>query len=225
MKSSIITTAVLFFISTHGANSYYQRYQDWYGSYPVTFYVSSRDRLYCWIKNLLEKIIKQIETEWNQGASNRAVAVVRGDGINGTIWFTQDRETDPCLIQGVIQGLPPGHRGFHVHQYGDLSRGCISAGPHFNPFNKTHGGPMDRNRHTGDLGSIVVGADGVARFNITDYMVKIHGKNSVIGRAVVVHAGTDDLGRGTGHRRAESLRTGNAGARIACGVIGIAAPL
>ncbi|EPB73020.1 copper/zinc superoxide dismutase [Ancylostoma ceylanicum] len=144
MKSSIITTAVLFFISTHGANSYYQRYQDWYGSYPVTFYVSSRDRLYCWIKNLLEKIIKQIE---------------------------------------------------------------------------------DRNRHTGDLGSIVVGADGVARFNITDYMVKIHGKNSVIGRAVVVHAGTDDLGRGTGHRRAESLRTGNAGARIACGVIGIAAPL
>ncbi|RCN29756.1 copper/zinc superoxide dismutase [Ancylostoma caninum] len=202
---------------------YGSRWGDWSG-YPQTFYVSSRDRFYCWLKDLLERAVKQIQTEANQGGSNRAVAVIRGENVSGTVWFTQGKESDPCLIQGEIKGLTPGLHGFHVHQYGNLSGGCISAGPHFNPFNKTHGGPMDEHRHVGDLGSIEAGADGVARFEIKDHMVKLHGKDSVIGRAVVVHAGTDDLGKGTADRRTESLKTGNAGARLACGVIGIAAP-
>ncbi|VDL78489.1 unnamed protein product [Nippostrongylus brasiliensis] len=117
----------------------------------------------------------------------------------------QDKESDPCVIKGEIKGLSPGLHGFHVHQYGDSTNGCISAGPHFNPFNKTHGGPKDEVRHVGDLGNVEAGADGVAHFEITDHMVKIHGK-------------------GVGEKKEESLKTGNAGARSACGVIAIAAP-
>ncbi|KIH47922.1 copper/zinc superoxide dismutase, partial [Ancylostoma duodenale] len=120
--------------------------------------------------------------------------------------------------------LSPGLHGFHVHQFGDSTNGCISAGPHFNPFNKTHGGPKDEVRHVGDLGNVEAGADGVAHFEITDHMVKIHGEHTVVGRSLVVHAGTDDLGKGVGDKKEESLKTGNAGARSACGVIAIAAP-
>ncbi|KHJ81779.1 copper/zinc superoxide dismutase, partial [Oesophagostomum dentatum] len=81
---------------------------------------------------------------------------------------------------------------------------------------------QDEKRHIGDLGSITADPDGIAHFEFWDKKVSIYGENSVIGRSVVVHAGTDDLGRGEGDRKEESLKTGNAGARLACGVIGIA---
>lgn len=109
-------------------------------------------------------------------------------------------------------------RGFHVHTFGDNTNGCTSAGPHFNPFSKEHGAPEDDNRHVGDLGNITTDASGVAKGSKQDLLVKLLGQNSILGRTVVVHAGTDDLGKG-GH--AESKKTGNAGGRPACGVIGI----
>ncbi|KAF3247744.1 Superoxide dismutase [Cu-Zn] [Orbilia oligospora] len=87
-----------------------------------------------------------------------------------------------------------------------------------NPFGKTHGAPSDENRHVGDLGNITTDGSGVAKGTITDSQVSLIGPNSILGRTVVVHAGTDDLGKG-GH--ADSLTTGNAGGRPACGVIGI----
>ncbi|CAI4223167.1 unnamed protein product [Auanema sp. JU1783] len=156
--------------------------------------------------------------------SNRAVAVIRGENVTGTIWFKQDKESDPCVIEGEIKGLNPGDHGFHVHQYGDSTNGCLSAGPHFNPFGKTHGGPKEPIRHVGDLGNVTAGPDGVATFSIVDDQVKIHGVNSVIGRGLVCHAGVDDLGKGIGDKAEESAKTGNAGARVACGVIAVAAP-
>uniref|UniRef100_A0A2C9KPW1 Superoxide dismutase [Cu-Zn] n=1 Tax=Biomphalaria glabrata TaxID=6526 RepID=A0A2C9KPW1_BIOGL len=122
------------------------------------------------------------------------------------------------------KGLTPGLHGFHVHQYGDSTNGCTSAGPHFNPFGKTHGGPTDEVRHVGDLGNLTAGSDGVAHFEIKDHLVKIHGEHTVVGRSLVVHAGIDDLGKGVGEQKEESLKTGNAGARVACGVIATAAP-
>jgi len=88
-----------------------------------------------------------------------------------------------------------------------------------NPFSKTHGAPSDTERHVGDLGNFKTDAQGNAKGSVTDEQVKLIGPESVLGRTIVVHAGTDDLGKG-GHE--QSKTTGNAGARPACGVIGIA---
>lgn len=106
----------------------------------------------------------------------------------------------------------------HVHEFGDNTNGCTSAGPHFNPFAKTHGAPDDENRHVGDLGNIKTDETGLAKGKIEDKFIKLIGPCSILGRTVVVHSGTDDLGKG-GHEL--SLTTGNAGLRPACGVVGI----
>ncbi|XP_065185184.1 uncharacterized protein LOC135815773 [Sycon ciliatum] len=150
--------------------------------------------------------------------SVNAACVLAGDSaVKGVITFTQAEGA--TTVTGEVTGLAPGNHGFHVHVYGDNTNGCTSAGPHFNPSNKTHGAPCDENRHAGDLGNVVAGDDGVAKVNITDSQIPLSGPNSIIGRTVVVHADPDDLGKG-GHEL--SLSTGNAGARVACGVIGIA---
>ncbi|GFR10820.1 superoxide dismutase [Trichonephila clavata] len=130
------------------------------------------------------------------------------------------RVTAPVSITGQISGLGAGLHGFHVHQYGDLSQGCASAGGHFNPFGKNHGAPSDEERHIGDLGNIEAGQNGVANINIVDHQLRLCGPLSIVGRAIVIHANQDDLGRGGNE---ESLRTGNAGARVGCCVIGAAA--
>tara|TARA_B110001450_G_C17449258_1_gene411319 strand:+ start:268 stop:579 length:312 start_codon:yes stop_codon:yes gene_type:complete len=99
-----------------------------------------------------------------------------------------------------------------------LTEGCKTAGPHFNPAGTTHGGPDKEVRHVGDLGNVTAGEDGVAVYEIEDRMVMLYGETSVIGRSFVVHAGVDDLGEG-GHELSKT--TGNAGGRLACGVIGL----
>mmetsp|Transcript_17973 Transcript_17973/g.12909 ORF Transcript_17973/g.12909 Transcript_17973/m.12909 type:complete len:87 (+) Transcript_17973:347-607(+) len=81
----------------------------------------------------------------------------------------------------------------------------------------THGGPDDEIRHVGDLGNVESDADGNGKYERFDRLVQLYGPFSVAGRSCVLHKGTDDLGRGN---NPESLITGNAGARIACGVIG-----
>ena len=103
---------------------------------------------------------------------------------------------------------------------GNLIDGCKTAGPHYNPHGKTHGGPTSEVRHVGDLGNVEAGADGIASFEISDPQISLSGEHSVIGRTFVCHADVDDLGQG-GHEL--SPTTGNAGARVACGVIGHAA--
>ncbi|XP_068600665.1 superoxide dismutase [Cu-Zn] [Brachionichthys hirsutus] len=149
----------------------------------------------------------------------KAVCVLAGAvGVNGTVRFEQETALAPVTVTGEITGLTPGEHGFHVHVYGDNTNGCISAGPHFNPHEKTHGGPTDAVRHVGDLGNVTAGADGVAAINITDSMLTLTGALSIIGRTMVIHEKADDLGKGGND---ESLKTGNAGARQACGVIGI----
>ncbi|KIN01688.1 hypothetical protein OIDMADRAFT_18612 [Oidiodendron maius Zn] len=152
----------------------------------------------------------------------KAVAFIRGDSkITGTVTFEQTDESAPTTITWNITGHDPNaKRGMHVHQFGDNTNGCTSAGPHFNPHGKTHGAPADENRHVGDLGNFETDAQGNGKGSVTDKLVKLIGPQSVIGRTVVVHAGTDDLGKGGND---ESLKTGNAGPRPACGVIGIAA--
>ncbi|CAN7019629.1 unnamed protein product [Brassica rapa subsp. trilocularis] len=148
----------------------------------------------------------------------KGVAVLNsGEGVKGTIFFTQEGD-GVTTVTGTVSGLKPGLHGFHVHALGDTTNGCMSTGPHFNPDGKQHGAPEDANRHAGDLGNIIVGDDGTATFTITDCQIPLSGPNSIVGRAVVVHADPDDLGKG-GHEL--SLATGNAGGRVACGFIEI----
>jgi len=136
----------------------------------------------------------------------------KGHKAHGVIHF---RLTDEGVaISGEISGLTPGEHAFHVHEFGDCSGAdAMSAGPHFNPDKKKHGGPHDDDRHVGDLGNITANGRGVAEFKMMDKLVKLHGPHSIIGRSLIVHAKADDL---------KSQPAGNAGDRVACGVVGIA---
>ncbi|KAI5587449.1 hypothetical protein POPTR_005G044400v4 [Populus trichocarpa] len=148
----------------------------------------------------------------------KAVAVLNSsEGVSGTIFFTQEGD-GPTTVTGNLSGLKPGLHGFHVHALGDTTNGCMSTGPHFNPVGKEHGAPEDENRHAGDLGNVTVGDDGTATFTIIDKQIPLTGPHSIIGRAVVVHGDPDDLGKG-GHELSKT--TGNAGGRVACGIIGL----
>ncbi|KAK6146144.1 hypothetical protein DH2020_020013 [Rehmannia glutinosa] len=148
----------------------------------------------------------------------KAVAVLSSsEGVSGTINFTQEGD-GPTTVIGNLSGLKPGLHGFHVHALGDTTNGCMSTGPHFNPAGKEHGAPDDEHRHAGDLGNITVGEDGKAAFTIVDKQIPLSGPHSIVGRAVVVHADPDDLGKG-GHELSKT--TGNAGGRVACGIIGL----
>ena len=141
-------------------------------------------------------------------------------GVNGVVSFHQDNYSAETKLVASVRGLNPNSKhGFHVHEFGDLTQGCTSAGEHFNPTKQTHGGPRDQVRHYGDLGNIETDKNGNGYLSMTDKLVTLFGDNSVVGRAMVVHRHEDDLGRGGNE---ESKTTGNAGARLACGVIGLA---
>lgn len=151
----------------------------------------------------------------------RAIAVFSGK-IKGTVHFTQKGNGD-VEIELNLSGLKKNHsHGFHIHEYGDMSDSCESMCAHFNPYGKSHGGPQDSHRHIGDLGNIETDANGNARYIFKDSAIKLCGiKCNIIGRGLIIHADTDDLGRGN---HATSKTTGNAGKRIACAVIGYARP-
>lgn len=97
----------------------------------------------------------------------------------------------------------------------------MTAGPHYNPYKLTHGGPVDTERHVGDLGNVEADESGNATFSHEDHLITLFGNHSVLGRSCVLHAGVDDLGRG-GHELSKT--TGNSGGRVACGVIGTLMP-
>jgi Cu-Zn family superoxide dismutase len=145
----------------------------------------------------------------------RATAVIhptKGNTASGVVKFSQ--EDDGLHITAVIKGLTPGEHGFHVHQFGDCAcDDAVCAGGHFNPTNQPHGGPDSSERHVGDFGNLVANEDGVATYERVDTIATLNGSNSIIGRAIIIHAGRDDL---------HSQPVGNAGARVGSGVVGIA---
>lgn len=149
--------------------------------------------------------------------SGRAVAVLHpaaGGKVEGTVWF--EPAGSGVKVKARVTGLAAGTHGFHVHEFGDCSAADFaSAGGHFNPMSQPHGAPQAKARHVGDLGNIEAGADGVATLDWTDSQLAFDGHHGVVGRAVVVHAKADDL---------KTQPTGDAGGRLACGVIGVAKP-
>jgi len=143
-----------------------------------------------------------------------AVCVLEhSDKVKGTILLKQ-QPGKPTLIVGKITGLSPGEHGFHIHEFGDLSNGCESAGKHYNPDGIDHG-DLDEG-HVGDLGNVTADENGIADIKIVAKRIDLAGDRSVVGRAIVIHEDPDDLGKGGDD---ESLKTGNAGNRLACGVI------
>jgi len=147
----------------------------------------------------------------------KAICIIQGEA-KGTVRFSQESADQPTHITGQIERLSQGKHGFHIHTYGELTLGCISTGGHFNPFKNNHGGPGDMIRHVGDLGNIEAGSDGRAVIDIVDYQITLFGPNNILGRAVVVHAEEDDLGKG---EHSDSLTTGNSGGRVGCGIIAL----
>jgi Cu-Zn family superoxide dismutase len=146
----------------------------------------------------------------------KAIAVFTGS-INGNVKFT---EVDKKIrIDVSISGLKPNSlHGFHVHEAGDLSDKCTSMCAHFNPYNMTHGCPGLKNRHVGDLGNLQTNKKGEAKYSFYDDVIKLRGtKANIIGRGLIIHQDPDDCGQGNNE---DSLKTGNAGKRIACAVIG-----
>ncbi|XP_037075331.1 hemocytin-like [Pollicipes pollicipes] len=140
------------------------------------------------------------------------------DQVTGRITFVQKSADSPLTITGEISGLSAGAHGFHIHEHGRTTDQCRDAGGHFNPAGVDHGSRTSATRHVGDLGNIVADSSGLALVDITIPAQKtsLFGKQSVIGLALVVHAGQDDLGRGGD---SGSRATGNAGGRLACGII------
>lgn len=146
-----------------------------------------------------------------------AIAVFTGK-IKGTVRFAE--EDKHVVIHIDIEGLKKGaEHGFHVHEAGDLTDQCTSMCAHFNPHKKNHGGPGSKDRHVGDLGNLKTNDKGEAKYVMKDDVIKLKGKNSIIGRGLIIHADPDDLGKGG---QEDSLTTGHAGKRIACAVIGYA---
>ena len=151
-------------------------------------------------------------------AVQKAIAVLHptaGQHCQGVVRFTQDG--DSVKVVADLEGLTPGQKhAFHIHQFGDCSApDGMSAGGHYNPEGHQHGLPDAENRHAGDLGNVQADNDGKAHYEITVNNVSVSGmKNPILGRGVIVHAKPDDGGQ----------PVGNAGARLACGVIGVANP-
>lgn len=180
-------------------------------------------------------------------------------GIRGSVTIVQDKPENPAFYRVKITGLKPNSfHGFHIHanaitSYEDLNKSCQSCGGHFNPTNKQHGSVLNElpnERHVGDLiNNIRADSTGTASVTFYDDLATLiptrERPYTVIGKSIVVHESSDDLGRqgvsknlpyidskgiiypGTSEdsvnfykdakRREESLVTGNAGARLACG--------
>jgi Cu-Zn family superoxide dismutase len=147
-----------------------------------------------------------------------AIAYLNSE-IKGSIYFIENQDKNIVTVKLNLSGLPKNKElGFHIHAAGDLSDGCTSACAHFNPFNTVHGGKDSKVRHVGDLGNITTDKNGNCKIEFDDNMIKLRGyKQNIIGRSIVIHGQKDDLGKGGDD---ESLKTGNAGKRIACAVIG-----
>ena len=144
-------------------------------------------------------------------ARNQAVAVLApaaNGKVKGQVTFLE--ETEGVRVTANIEGLTPGKHGFHIHEKGDCSAADFtSAGGHFNPTQIKHGSPTDAEHHAGDFGNIEANEQGVARFERVFTWLTFTGTNSILNKGVIVHANPDDF----------SQPTGNAGGRVACGVI------
>jgi Cu-Zn family superoxide dismutase len=134
--------------------------------------------------------------------------------LSGTVTFTQ--LPDAVRIVVNVTGVDhPGPHGIHLHENGKCEhdpagKHYTSAGGHFNPTAAPHACRESTTHHAGDFGNIEIQPDGTGHLVVATAMLSLHGPNSPIGKAIVVHTGADDC---------KTQPTGNSGGRLACGVV------
>ena len=166
-------------------------------------------------KSAAQGPIKEDPGQADSPEIRRAIAVLhptQGHEVQGTITFTQKPEG--VQVTAEVDRLPNGKHAYHVHLYGDCSGPeGKTAGTHFNFQGPSKEPPDDIDRITGDLGNLEADANGKATAETMIENATLHGSYAIVGRSVVVHAKPNDP---------SSPPMGAAGARLACGVIGIA---
>ena len=139
-------------------------------------------------------------------------ATASGKEARGEVKFT--KVEGGIRVSAKIHGLTPGEHGFHIHEFGDISKSDgMGTGGHFNPAKMDHGARDASPRHVGDLGNIKASENGYVEVDFVDSTLSFAGPHSILGRGLIVHEKPDDF----------KQPTGNAGGRVAQGVIGVAA--
>jgi Cu-Zn family superoxide dismutase len=152
-------------------------------------------------------------TEPGAPAPKEAIAELArasNSNVKGTISFKE--VADGVEVTANVEGLTPGEHAYHVHEKGDCAApDATSAGGHFNPSGHQHGAPNAPEHHEGDFGNLTAGNDGKATKTFVMKGITVaEGPTSVVGRGFIVHEKADDF---------KTQPTGNAGGRVACGVI------
>lgn len=186
-----------------------------------------------WIRDMHSKVLeiwqellRRPEAEAGPAGALHAVCGVQPSStlaagqprLSGWVLFRQPAPGARLDAYFDVEGFPAEHNGssraIHVHQFGDLSQGCDSTGPHYNPTSVQHP------QHPGDFGNFQP-RDGRLWKYRSGLRASLSGPHSIVGRAVVLHAGEDDLGLGL---NPASVENGNAGRRLACCVVGTSGP-
>lgn len=147
----------------------------------------------------------------SQRMAQAVLEPTEGNDVGGRVEFVET--PDGLAIEARVAGLAPGPHGIHIHENGDCSApDASSAGDHFTPQDSPHGSPESppAQHHAGDLGNISADDSGNASMKMTDDVLRLDGELGVIGLAVIVHEGEDDL---------TSQPSGDSGDPVACGVI------
>lgn len=149
----------------------------------------------------------------SMGTGPSAVATLAptsGSTASGTVQLTQMADGS-VTVKVDLAGVPPGIHGFHIHEKGDCGDNGNAAGGHYNPSGTAHGAPAADPHHAGDFGNVTANAAGEVHTSFTTRSVTVEaGPMTAVGHAVILHANPDDL---------TTQPTGNAGGRIACGVV------
>jgi Cu-Zn family superoxide dismutase len=145
----------------------------------------------------------------------KAIATIEaksGSTVSGTVSFIE--KDGIVTMKAALSGLSEGNHAIHIHAIGDCSApDGKSAGGHWNPTKENHGKWMETPFHIGDIGNLVVGADGTGTIERTTKLWTIGGKDAnknTVGHAIIIHEGPDDF---------SSQPSGAAGPRVGCGEI------
>ena len=160
---------------------------------------------------VLSAVLLSVPSVWAATARAVIAGTMPGSGVSGEVFLSE--RSGGVYVEAVVNNLPPGKHGFHVHEKGSCADFGKAAGGHFNPDNVSHGDIAKdglAHAHPGDMGNIEANAKGKGILKIFLPGASLtEGKYVIVGKSMIVHAKEDDF----------SQPTGNAGDRIGCGVI------